>query len=347
MGVYSGNRTLLGESVSSNNIGHVLDMVIECERNDLHLFEAVINCDMIEAFTEAGLTTLVREDADNAKQESKKGIVRKIKELFIKAFEAIKRFIATFIAKLSNFFSNDAKLYKQYIDNFEKNAVGYKIDGWTPINYSKSQDFVNGQVRYGDFVKYEGGKKISFPEVRSLIEKAQDNDAIDKAVEEYKKQSKESNIAKSVDELIWGPKAEKKDDYEITSADKDFIKKMVKDGKNAINSARNMGNFAIKQLKEDQRQLKNEKYEKDDKDSLGLARVNAEYKLSTIQIKDTQKLLNVSVNALHRVLAQCRRAFIAAGKNATEQKATKESALYDYILGEASDIYVESALSMS
>lgn len=340
MGVYSGNRTLLGESVSSNNIGHVLDMVIECERNDLHLFEAVINCDMIEAFTEAGLTTLVKEDADNAKQESKKSIGRKIKELFTKAYEAIKRFIATFIAKVSNFFSNDAKLLKQYTENFDKNAIGYKVSSWRPIKIEDLNDLISDFDEKG----LSEFNNILANTTRD-IGNASDNDGVDKAMESCKKFMKELDYAKYIENRIWDKDA--KEDYALTGKETKLIKETMKNGKATINKVKNMGNYAIKYLKELQRELKFSKYEVDEKDNLALSKINAEYKAANLGIKYCQKALNATVNAFHRVLAQCRKAFVVAGKNATEQKATKESALYDYILGEASDIYVESALSMS
>lgn len=123
MGVYSGNRTLLGESTNTD-YSHIMEMVIESERNDLRMFEAVINCDFIEAYNEAGIISLTEESKEDAKEETKKGIGQKIKELFKKAIESVKRFIATFVAKLKNMFANDAKLYKQYKDNFENNEIG-------------------------------------------------------------------------------------------------------------------------------------------------------------------------------------------------------------------------------
>lgn len=340
MGVYSGNRTLLGESMEVDNTGHVLDFVIECERNELKLFDAVIGCDMIQAYTEAGLTTLSEADNDDAQEQSKKSLGQKIKELFKKAIATVQRFVRTFIAKVSNFFSNDAKLIKEYKSNFGANAVGYKLPfDWKPINYNEVQEAV------GVFGSGVLSKKF---EIRcNFIGSSRENldsDKLTKIIEDYKKEIKELDPYKKIEETFW--EKEEKSNHVLTNKDVAGIGAIMAGSTSLINSVKRAGNFEIKELKSAQNSIKISKSTVDN-DS-GLAILNAQYKLANIFIKQAQKTLNAVIGGLTRILAQCRKAYVSAGKNATEKKATTEATvLYDNLLAEASDIYVMQALDMT
>lgn len=340
MGVYSGNRTLLGESMGVDNIGHVLDFVIECERNELKLFDAVIGCDMIQAYTEAGLTTLSEADNDDAQEQSKKSLGQKIKELFKKAIATVQRFVRTFIAKVSNFFSNDAKLIKEYKSNFGANAVGYELPfDWKPINYNKVQEAVG--VFGSGVLSKEFEKRCNF--IGSSRENL-DSDKLTKIIEDYKKENKELDPYKTIEETFW--EKEEKSNYVLTNRDVAGIGAIMAGSTSLINSVKRAGNFEIKELKSAQNSIKIVKSTVDN-DS-GLAILNAQYKLANIFIKQSQKILNAIIGGLTRILAQCRRAYVSAGKNATEKKATTEATvLYDNLLAEASDIYVMQALDMT
>lgn len=335
MGVYSGNRTLLGESTNTD-YSHIMEMVIESERNDLRMFEAVINCDFIEAYNEAGIISLTEESKEDAKEETKKGIVQKIKDLFKKAIEAVKRFVASFIAKIKNMFANDAKLYKTYIENFEKNAVGYKISGWRALGTDVDNEAREVLVRG----RYGLQKDIA------NIDKADSNDAISKYVANTKKYFDEHDIASEVDDLFFGEKS--KNEHPLTKDEVDIIKEVVKNSNRAISSVKMHGKHVLNSLENQRSELKADKTIADSKDELVLAKLNAKYKIAGMSIKYTNKALSAVYNAYSRYLAQCRRAFVLAGKKATAKKDQKKdqqaNESYDFMLGEASNDYVEKML---
>lgn len=332
MGVYSGNRTLLGESSSMNDGSHIMDMVLECERNDLKMFNAVINCDFVEAFAEAGITTLTEENTGEVKTEAKKGIGKKIKEMFAKAIEQVKRFIATFIAKIKNLFANDAKLYKKYSANFTSNGVGYKISNWTPLKSASDFNIISKPV------------VDTYDSAVSSIEAASDSEAISTAISDAKKKMKEFNYGKTAQDAFFGSKVD--GEHPLTSAEITLINDVVKNSTRTVNKIKKDGDLAIKGLKEAQTNLKFEKNQSDH-DELSLAKINGKYKIANTFVSNYSKMLNAICNAYARYLAAARRAFVLAGKKGskddTASDATNES-VFDYILGEASDFYVESVL---
>ena len=336
MGVYSGNRTYLGESTYNEDQNtHIMEMVLECERNDLRMFEAVINCDFIEAYNEAGIISLSEEAEKDAKEETKKGIGQKIKDLFKRAIEAVKRFVSTFISKLKNLFANDAKLYKEYKENFLKNGVGYKVYDWRTIKTDVSKSV------------YEVIEVIEpiYQNVVNGIDKAADNDAISKYVENIKKQIKERDIAKEAEEHFFDEKEEK---HALTSSEVKTIANVVSSSTRAIDVVKNYGKMIINRLETQRKYLKAEKTLADDNDELTISRLNAKYKVAGIMIKYSNKVLNAVCNTYARYLAQCRKAFVMAGKNASakkdQEKDQQVNASYDFMLGEASDDYVEHML---
>lgn len=341
MGVYSGNRTLLGESMEVDNTGHVLDFVIECERNELKLFDAVLGCDMIQAYTEAGLTTLTLNEAEEAEETSEKSLGKKIKELFEKAVAAVKRFVATFIAKVQNFFANDAKLLKEYGKNFSANGVGYKLKfDWKVPSYDifdKPEEVLN---RIAD----NAGDK-EFETVKKNIYTGSSTDVIDKEVEKYKKKIKDIDVYKNLEKILYASdKAE--ENYTLDSQDVKEIFRVMASSTRSINAVKRYGNYLIKELKQKQNDVKS--LSKITEVDLTLARLNGVYKVSSMYIKVLQKSLNATLSGMTRVLATCRKVFVSAGKNATEKKATNEATvLYDNLLAEASDIYVMQALDMA
>lgn len=338
MGVYSGNRTLLGESIGVDNMSHVLDFVIECERNELKLFDAIIGRDMIHAYTESGLTTLTEADAADADSTSEKSLGKKIKDLWEKAIAAIKRFISTFIAKVQNFFSNDVKLLKEYGKNFTSNGVGYKLKfDWKVPSYDIFDSPENAINKISDSANEK------FFNTRNTILSASSTDIIDKEVEKFKKTMKDLDVYKNLEKILYASdKVE--ENYKLNNEDVKEITRIMASGARIINAAKRSGNYLIKSFKQQQDEVK--AVSKTIENDLVLARLNGSYKISSLFVKMAQKCLNAVLGGMSRVLASCRKVFVAAGKNATE-KSTNESALYDNLLAEASDIYVIQALDMA
>ncbi len=338
MGVYSGNRTLLAES-SYNESNHVMDYVIECEKNDLHMFEAVINCDFVQAYSEAGITSVSSDELRAVHEAAEKGIFQKIKDAFRKAIDTVKRYIATFIAKIKNMLSNDGKLVKEYKENFMKNAVGYEISGWTPIKLDVDKTLI----------KEMKNATSGFKGLIDMIKKIDSTDAIDKEMESFKDLMKDNynDLGRMIDDKAFNKTDKSSKDYEkhrISTEDRDTIMAIMDNSGSMIKRVQNIGKICIGELEKMRDEIKFDYNSTDDKEDLELARLNAAYKASNIAIKKTNKLVNACVSAVTRYIAIARKAFVKIGKNAEEKKV--EESYIDYMLDEASDIYVEKTLSM-
>jgi Mg2+ and Co2+ transporter CorA len=330
MGVYSGNRTLLGESAIGSD--HIMDLVLENERNDLNMFNAVINCDFVEAFSEAGLTMLDEETQGAAKEETKKSIGKKIKELFKKAYDSIRRFVSAFIAKIKNLVSNDAKLYKQYHKNFSDNAEGYKIESWKPLLEGDTFDnfWSNYNKHYTDAI--------------DALQSAADGEAMSKIVKDAKDAAKEIDIADIIEKAYFGDR-KAVENHPLDSKEVRTILNVVGSSTRSITEIKRAGEATINTLKKKEADLKYMKDVQDNSD-VALARINAKYKLASTFVTYASKTLNAHCNTYARYLAACRRAFVLVGKKATSkaEQGTSESALMDAMLTEASNDYVESML---
>lgn len=331
MGVYSGNRTLLGES-TSGVIGsdHVLEMVLEAERNDMNMFNAVINLDFTEAYCEAGIAVLTEEEVKETKEVAKKSIIKKIKDLITTAIKKIKEFVATFVAKISNLCHNDMKLVKEYRDSFNKNAVGHKLDSFT-ILHDKAFENVKSEIakvvaKHSDYVA----------KITDSMESEKHNEIVDEA----RKFLKEYDYTDKVNSAFFG---EKKEDYTLTEADKKIIVATMTNSRNFISRIKKHGDEQADSMKTIE---KNNKYEASynklyERADIIISSLNAQYKLAAEFSKFLSKMTNASCNAAARYLAACRRVFVVVGK---KKSAVDESAVYDYILAEASDNYVEAKL---
>ncbi len=356
MGVYSGSA-LLGESVETMDLNesHILDTLIESAQNEMNMFNAVINLDFMEAYNEAGMIILSVADGDSASENAQKNIGKKIKEFFKKVIAKIKQFVATFIAKVQNLLRNDAKLYKEYKDNFVKNGVGYKLSRFRKLN------------DYGEIIS-EWNSTISdtTKEINSgirSIDQATSIDIINKAMEGFNKNIKGGETIKERSktredintglEGLFFASEKAEEDYKLTTSDVAIIAGVVNLGSNKIiNAIKTIGKSGerfcdntVKSLKLDKAAVK----VKDD--DLAMAKWNAKYKIATKSGNVISSLTSKACSAAARYTAEARRAFVIVGKNATATNV-KESygmdiEVYDEILGEASDYYVEKSLQMA
>lgn len=333
MGVYSGNRTLLGESTSVSS-DHILELALEAQRNDMNMFNAVIACDFTEAYNEAGLISLTEAEVSETKEKTKVGMIKKIKEFFKKIIEKIKTAVSNFIARIRNLIANDAKLlakYKKYM-----NADSLKditLSSYRPIKKEISHDSLKDELE-------------SIRSIVSIIDGCSNKEDIDEKLESMKKDSKEiyKLQGEDFDKAIFADKAE--EDYEIGKHmdQVNIILSYVSNGKFAIDGINNVSKGIINELKKDQAAMKLDA--KNSEDELEIAKLNAKYKLTGVLSTSCSKYISVMCNAYSRALAAARKAFVQAGSKA-EKKANgvnHEDAVLEFCLGEASDAYVEAAL---
>ena len=91
-----------------------LQYAIDIQRDDLQLFNAVIEADFAEVYSEAGLTTLTESDITSLLEAEGNKFKQKIDEVIEKAKVVINNLITKFIATVDSLFKNDEKLVEKY-----------------------------------------------------------------------------------------------------------------------------------------------------------------------------------------------------------------------------------------
>lgn len=337
MGVYSGNRTLLGESVITSS-GHVLDLALEAQRNDLNMFNAVINLDLTEAYNEAGLISLDESYITEANEEGKKSILKKIKEAFDKIAAWIKSAVANFIAKIKNIVANDNKIIAKYNVYFKGAKKDLIKD--IKISYRPMKKF--------DAIEIMDKKNSRMKAALGNIDSAKDKDSIDKSLKDIMDANKENKLDSAGFEAMLF--SDQKQEGYVLSDHSDQLEMVIRwmdGGKTAIANVKQHEKKLLNELDLMKKQLKIDARGEDDE--LETARLNAKYR-ATSQISTLMsKFCNMMVNGYARQLAAARRAYISVGSKAAKKEngatvAENESALDEMILGECSDFYMETAL---
>lgn len=346
MGVYSGNRTLLGETYEADFAGHVLDLALEAEQNDLKMFEAVINVDFIQAYNEAGMLSLTEADAATAGEKSKDSIVKKIKELLKKIGNAITTAVKNFIAKIRNAVANDNKIIAKYKKYFTSNKDVMKTLK-LPTSCRRIKEF-----------DAEANMKSKNNEIYSrisAIDNAADADAIASILSALTKVDKENNSdtrvkamsAGDFEEMLFDKKAE--DEWSPTDADLSTIVGWMDGGNNAVKKCKEVEKSLIRNLDNAKKGFNLDKRLAGD-DQLAVAKANAKYKAATKLGQILTKYCNMMCNGAARQLAMARKEYIILGSKCAKKveggaKATTENAIDEaYVLGEMSDSYMEAAL---
>lgn len=343
MGVYSGNRTFLGETYADDFSGHVLDLALEAERNDLKMFEAVINTDFIQAYNEAGVISLNEADEAAAKEKSKDGIIKKAKELLKKIGAAITTAIKNFIAKIRNATANDNKIIAKYKKYFsDKNSIkALKLP--TSCRRIKEVD-IKGSM---------WSKKDELDKLIAKIDSATDADEVSKILESLMKVDKDgandaikmhSISSAEFEEMIFDKKPE--GDWNPTDKDIDVITGWMDGGNLAVKECKDTEKVVLSQLDKSKKALDLDKRTAGD-DQLAVAKANAKYKATTKVGQILTKYCNMMCNGAARQLAMARKEYIILGNKAAKNAtvAAGESTTFeDYALGEMSDSYMEAAL---
>ena len=119
MAVYS-SKVMNESAAAMTEAVNPLQFAIDAQRDDLRLFNAVIEADFAEVYSEAGLTTLTESDITNLLEAEGNKFKEKIEEVLAKAKQVIDNLITKFLATIDSLFKNDEGLVKKYANFVSK-----------------------------------------------------------------------------------------------------------------------------------------------------------------------------------------------------------------------------------
>lgn len=356
--VYSGVRS--GNLLENFDFGEpgapvsMLELATDAERDEMRMFESVIEMDFLEAasrraFTEADEDGATAEEpevaeeapaAKEAKEEATKSIFEKIKAAVKKAIAFIKQFIANFIAKIKNFIANDRKLVHDNEKYFAKQYLaGFKVTDYKELlPAGEIEGFKDFNVD-GFYKEFDNKEDIpDQKEINKMVAKAMGLEGQEKA----------NSVAFT--EVLNSFRTEHKGEVELISlnGEIDTILDYMKNGKKVISQAQREGKSIIAELKNVEKDLKFAKRYADG--DLAVANANYQYGVAKAVVQASSVALSCITNCLSRNLADARTTFVKACKYGKgkydgnkDQKANQESA---ELLGLASELYCESALEL-
>lgn len=171
MGIYSNNSTYLGEDSYVANESYAtadgaLRLMVECQQNDLMLFNHVIGMDFQEAAAYASNDEYMMESVQYLQEASAEGIWQSFINLVQKVAAKIKAIFEKFIAKLTALFTKDtAQLVKKYGSKFDSNDLSHMaVKGYKPLlNITNDPVDINTfkSLKPTDFNSYNDNSEIS------------------------------------------------------------------------------------------------------------------------------------------------------------------------------------------
>ena len=335
MGIYSGavrNSALTNENVQlpdpDGKFHSAMELALESACNDMKMFESLIEMDFMEVS--------LGEASDEANGVAKENIGQKIKKIISAAIERIKKFFSNAIAKVSNLFDKDKKLYAKYKDVFNAGKLkDFKVTDYTPIKNVDPFDILDKM-------------RDAMNKVQSIINKDSDVKAeVDKILkaEVFGEEGMEEVIKKmAFEDMMSGENFLPNDQIAI-------ITDIIKDGKKSINRMKSRANKCIKYLKEIEKvDFKN--HSKDAKDD-ALVIEKKRFDVANTFISQMSKTVSLAHNAMIKQLMTARKIWIAGGAFASKQgQGTADGRDDNKQLGEAvmqaimfgSDAFVEQTI---
>lgn len=340
MSVYS-NMALAEVAKEQNVTGSAAQFMIEAHRLDLSLFNAVIECDFLDAMGKAGLIAFTEADQETSKSVRKDGIISKIKALIEKAVAFVMGKLSELKSAVTGLVDKDKTMYVK----FEKEITAEKIKG-CPVK--------------GDVPNIEAFNKlaekvneIDFGTVAGKIDSAADNVAIDAVVADYKK---------SVEELITSISGKDAMKAYFNTEDKTVVEKMsendIQTMKNTIKSGykNNMRVFEVlvsaakKELEVTKKEIERDK--KEASDEIAIAKLNAKAACVSAAINYVTKCSAFGSSATKEMIKAYRRIFAQLGMYAVkgskgDSEAAKEEAQTEaFAAAMFSDAVVEEAFEL-
>lgn len=356
--VYSGVRS--GNLLENFDFGEpgapvsMLELATDAERDEMRMFESVIEMDFLEAasrraFTEAdedgGEEPKAAEEAPaakEAKEEATKSIFEKIKAAIKKAIAFIKQFIANFIAKIKNFIANDRKLVHDNEKYFKKELLaGFKVTDYKEI---MDEDQIGDKFSFEkccDGLNADYTNKDDIPDQKKINKKIAENFGLSG-------EDKVNSVA--ITQMLDKARTKHDGETELVNINGEIerILGYMKNGKTVIDRAKRQGKLGIAELQYMEKDLKFAKGHTEG--DLEIAIANYKYGLVKAQIQALSIVLSSCTSFMSRNLADARTTFVKACKYGKgkydgnkDQKANQESA---ELLGLASELYCESALEL-
>lgn len=340
MSVYS--NMALAEVAKQNTVsGNAAQFMIEAHRLDLSLFNAVIECDFLDAMGKAGLIAFTEADQETSKTVRKDGIISKIKALIEKAVAFVMGKLSDLKNAISGLIDKDKTMYVK----FEKNITAEKIKG------CPAKGDVPNIDAFTDLS--EKVNEIDFADISGKIDSAADAAAVDTIVADYKKKIEELVTA------ISGKEAMKKF---FNTEDKTIVEKMsdtdiqtmkntIKSGyKNNVKIFEVLASVAKRELDVTKKEIERDK--KEEKDELAIAKLNGKAACVSAAINYVTKYSTFGSAAVKEMIKAYRRIFAQLGVYATKgakpetDAAKEESQTEAYATGELSDAVVEEAFEL-
>lgn len=318
---------------------HVLDMVVENCQNDLWLFDNVIESDFVEAYEDAGILTEA-EKVEKYRESKIEAIIEKVKSIFRKLMDTVKAFLDKWITKLTDFFKKDAGLYEKYNDQFMKNALNLKTK-YRPMNTGVlDMDMDPSTIMSGDspFIQH-------YSEMINNIVSAPDQDALDSIRTQWSNVLKERDPEKEAAGIVF--ESEKEETYNITDRDAKVISEFMKSGHKVLDQARKMKRTFESYFKGAEAKIMQitnslkigNRVSKEDF-SLTIAACELINSITMSFSSYTSQLYGALIKNITAALKQSRRIFLMGAHYSEAQ--TEQT----YAIGIASDLYVESALTV-
>lgn len=339
MSVYS-NMALAEVAKEQNVSGSAAQFMIEAHRLDLSLFNAVIECDFLDAMGKAGLIAFTEADQETSKSVRKDGIISKIKALIEKAVAFVMSKLSDLKNAVTGLIDKDKTMYVK----FEKEITAEKIKG-CPVK----GDVPNVEA----FRKLQENLTVDFHTVAGEIDAAADAAAVDAIVADTKKIVEEliakisgKDAMKKFFNTEDKPVVEKMDDEDIQT-----MKAAIKSGyKSNVRVFEVLANAAKKELDITKKEIERDK--KDEKDELAIAKLNGKAACVSVLINYVTKYTAFGSAAVKEMIKTYRRIFAQLGIYATKgakdnsEAAKEETQTEAYATAMFSDAVVEEAFEL-
>lgn len=340
MSVYS-NMALAEVAKEQNVSGSAAQFMIEAHRLDLSLFNAVIECDFLDAMGKAGLIAFTEADQETSKSVRKDGIISKIKTLIEKAVAFVMGKLSDLKNAVTGLIDKDKTMYVK----FEKEITVEKIKG-CPVKGDVPNIEAFGKLQ-------EKLETAYFFTAARKIDAAADAAAVDAIVADTKKNVEEliaeisgKDAMKKFFNTEDKPVVEKMDDTDIQT-----MKATIKSGyKNNVRLFEVMANAAKKELDITKKEIERDK--KDEKDELAIAKLNGKAACVSVLINYVTKYTAFGSAAVKEMIKTYRRIFAQLGIYATKgakdnSEAAKEEAQTEaFATAMFSDAVVEEAFEL-
>lgn len=333
--------------------GNVLELAIESERNDMRMFESLIELDFLEAsiVREAEGEEASKQTAENA-EIAKKSIIAKIKEIVDKAIQWVSNAFAKLLTNLSRIISGDKKFIDKYSEKFTaENLKDFVIPKYAPLIEWK-------EMKVSDLI---GDAAVEACEAFEIGENYSKEKALQCYQDVINKLFGDKGVAGAFETF-----GKEEENYHLDGAQIKVIMDVIKEGKKNFADVK----LVAKGVKTELEGLKkcnnvNKKIQKDNSEEIAV--LNGEFAILNAAIKDVSVFVNAYTGAVSKRLSAARRVFIsgvaflnkqdkvaakaaeAAKKGETnaapetaEDKAVEEAV--NWLMGECSDAYVESVM---